>query len=98
MLESPGTSPTQAHADGRLLDHLGSAADLVGSRRFREAEVEILRGLSIAPADVRALKLLGLVRFKLGRLDEARAVCLEIAAALPRDAGIRLNLGLIALK
>ena len=87
-----------AASGGRLLDHLASAADMVGRRRFREAEVEVLRALSIVPSDLRALKLLALVRFKLGRLDEARAVCREIAATLPRDVGIRLKLGLIALK
>jgi uncharacterized protein (AIM24 family) len=85
-------------AERRFLEHLASAADLVAGRRFREAEVEVLRGLSIAASDVRALKLLALVRFKLGRLEEARAVCRELAATLPRDAGIRLKLGLIALK
>ncbi len=84
--------------DGRFLDHLSSAADMVTARRFREGEVEILRALSISPSDVRALKLLALVRFKLGRWEEARTVCRELASAMPRDAGIRLKLGLIALK
>ncbi|MEO7669113.1 MAG: AIM24 family protein, partial [Polyangia bacterium] len=63
-----------------------------------EAEVEVLRAMSIAPTDLRGLKLLALVRFKLGRLDEARSACRELAVALPHDAGIRLKLGLIALK
>jgi len=91
-------STSERGSDDRFLDHLASAADLVGERRFREAEVEVLRALSITPADLRGLKLLALVRFKLGRLDEARALCREIAAAAPRDAGVRLKLGLIALK
>jgi uncharacterized protein (AIM24 family) len=101
-VDSPPAAAAKANpvalSDGRLLDHLASAAAMVGGRRFREAEVEVLRGLSIVPSDLRALKLLALVRFKLGRLEEARAVCREIAATLPRDAGIRLKLGLIALK
>ncbi len=97
MSESP-SEVVAGIPDGKFLDRLGSAAEMVGAGRFREAEVEILRGLSIAPSDLRALKLLALVRFKLGRLDEARAVCREIAATLPRDPGIRLKLGLIALK
>ncbi|HEX2659368.1 MAG TPA: tetratricopeptide repeat protein [Polyangia bacterium] len=90
---TPGRVP-----DERFLDYLSSAADMVGGRRFREAEVEVLRALSITPSDLRALKLLTLVRFKLGRLDEARALCRELATTLPRDPGIRLKLGLIALK
>jgi len=95
-LQSPGV-PGRV-PDDRFLDHLSSAADMVGGRRFREAEVEVLRALSITPSDLRALKLLTLVRFKLGRLDEARALCRELAATLPADPGIRLKLGLIALK
>jgi uncharacterized protein (AIM24 family) len=101
MAESQGftSAPSNPGAtDGRFLDHLSSAAEMVGARRFREAEVEVLRGLSITPSDLRALKLLALVRFKLGRLEEARAVCREIVATVPRDAGVRLKLGLIALK
>lgn len=98
MTETPGASDSGRVPDDRFLDHLSSAADMVGGRRFREAEVEVLRALSITPSDLRGLKLLALVRFKLGRLEESRALCREIAAALPRDAGVRLKLGLIALK
>jgi len=63
-VESP-TTPGRV-PDERFLDYLSSAADMVGGRRFREAEVEVLRALSITPSDLRALKLLTLVRFKLG--------------------------------
>lgn len=98
MTDLQGTSDAERISDDRFLDHLSSAADMVGARRFREAEVEVLRALSITPSDLRGLKLLALVRFKLGRLEEARALCREIASALPRDAGVRLKLGLIALK
>ena len=97
--ELPATAaPGRARPDGRFLHHLTSAAALVTARRFGEAEQEVSRALSLAPGDVRALKLLALVRFKLGRLDEARAVCREITVTLPEDAGIRLKLGLIALR
>jgi uncharacterized protein (AIM24 family) len=85
-------------AEQRFLEHLTGAAELVSARRHREAEVEVLRALAIVPSDLRALKLLALVRFKLGRLEEARVVCREIAAASPRDPGIHLKLGLIALR
>jgi len=96
-LSGPTSVPSRV-SDDRFLDCMSSAADLVGGRRFREAEIEVLRALSIMPSDLRALKLLALVRFKLGRLDESRAICREIAARQPRDGGIRLKLGLIALK
>ncbi|HET6281506.1 MAG TPA: tetratricopeptide repeat protein [Polyangia bacterium] len=85
-------------ADQRFLSHLASAGEMVASHRFREAEVEILRALSGVPSDGRALNLLALVRFKQGRLEEARATYREITAANPDDATARLNLGLLALK
>ena len=58
----------------------------------------MLRAISSAPADLRALNLLALVRFKLGRLDEARATYREIATLAPNDPAVRRNLGLLALK
>jgi uncharacterized protein (AIM24 family) len=80
------------------LTHLASAGELVAAKRFGEAESEILRALSDAPKNVQALNLLALVRYKLGRLEEAHATYREIAGASPQDAHARRNLGLIALK
>jgi uncharacterized protein (AIM24 family) len=57
-----------------------------------------LRALSNAPRNVQALNLLALVRYKLGRLEEAHSTYREIAGASPQDAHARRNLGLIALK
>jgi hypothetical protein len=84
--------------DERFVAHLVTAGELVAASRFREAEVEVLRALSGLPADLRALNLLALVRFKLGRLEEARATYREVAAAAPNDAAARRSLGLLALK
>jgi uncharacterized protein (AIM24 family) len=84
--------------DERFVEHLATAGELVAASRFREAEVEVLRALSGLPADLRALNLLALVRFKLGRLEEARATYREIAGATPNDASVRRNLGLLSLK
>jgi hypothetical protein len=78
--------------------HLASAGELVASKRFGEAEGEILRALSASPADAKALTLLALVRYKLGRLEDAHATYRELANAAPHDAGARRNLGLLALK
>jgi len=80
------------------MNHLASAGELVAAKRFGEAEGEILRALSDAPRNVQALNLLALVRYKLGRLEEAHATYREIAGASPQDASARRNLGLIALK
>jgi tetratricopeptide (TPR) repeat protein len=84
--------------DERFLAHLVAAGELVAARRYRDAEVEVLRALSGMPSDLRALNLLALVRFKLGRLEEAHATYREIAAAASHDAAAHRNLGLIALK
>jgi hypothetical protein len=97
MVTAPG--PVMARAnDERFVEHLAMAGEHVAGGRFREAEVEVLRALSGLPADLRALNLLALVRFKLGRLEEARATYREIAGAAPNDASVRRNLGLLALK
>jgi tetratricopeptide (TPR) repeat protein len=78
--------------------HLASAGELVASKKFGEAEGEILRALSAVPADPKALTLLALVRFKLGRLEEAHATYREIAGVAPHDGGARRNMGLLSLK
>jgi uncharacterized protein (AIM24 family) len=97
MVTAPG--PVVARpGDERFVEHLAAAGELVAGGRFREAEVEVLRALSGLPADLRALNLLALVRFKLGRLEEARATYREIAGASPNDASARRNLGLLAIK
>src|SRR5262245_64168186 len=82
----------------KFLLQLRRAGDFVGARRLPEAELEILRALSLFPRDLRALKLLALVRFKLGRLAEAREVYRTALGVVPDDPAVRLNLGLIALK
>ncbi len=70
----------------------------MSAQRLPEAELELLRAQAEAPRDLRVLKLLALVRFKLGRLAEARQIYREAVQVAPEDAAIRLNLGLIALK
>ena len=77
---------------------LAAAGQLVAAKRFDEAEGEILRALSGAPKNVQALNLLALVRYKLGKLEDAHATYREIAGTAPQDAHARRNLGLIALK
>ena len=78
--------------------HLTSAGELVASKKFGEAEGELLRALSASPSDPKALTLLALVRFKLGRLEDAHATYRQIAGVAPHDAGARRNMGLLSLK
>jgi len=73
-------------------------SDLVSAQKLPEAEIELVEAQRLSPRDVRVLKLLALVRFKLGRLPEARQVYREALDIAPEEPTIRLNLGLIALK
>ncbi len=77
---------------------LRRTSELVSTQRLPEAEVELLAARDVAPSDLRVLKLLALVRFKLGRIGEARQVYQQAAEVAADDPTIRLNLGLIALK
>jgi tetratricopeptide (TPR) repeat protein len=92
---SAGPSATGA---GAAVAHLASAGELVAAKKFGEAEGEILRALSASPTDAKALTLLALVRYKLGRFEDAHATYRQIAGAAPHDADARRNLGLLALK
>ncbi len=87
-----------ARAEDTLLGQLRRTSELVAAQRLPEAELELLRAQAAAPHDLRVLKLLALVRFKLGRLAEARQIYRQAVDIAPEDAAIRLNLGLIALK
>ncbi|HEX7598148.1 MAG TPA: tetratricopeptide repeat protein [Polyangia bacterium] len=90
--------PAALHEDDALHGQLRRISELVVAQRLPEAELELLRAQADAPHDLRVLKLLALVRFKLGRLAEARQIYQEAVHIAPEDAAIRLNLGLIALK
>lgn len=81
-----------------LVARLRRTSELVTAQRLPEAESELLVAQGLSPRDLRVLKLLALVRFKLGRLAESRQVYREASEVAPDDPTIRLNLGLIALK
>jgi tetratricopeptide (TPR) repeat protein len=99
---NPGQSPDVVAAatpdDEALTGQLHRTSELVAAQRLPEAEALLVAARRSFPGDLRVLKLLALVRFKLGRLGDAREVYREAAAAASDDAAIRLNLGLIALK
>ena len=90
--------PGPMSASDRFRAHMRKANALVAERQLAEAEAEIVTALDAVPDDLRALKLLALVRFRLGRLAEAGAAYELVTRAAPDDAAARLNLGLIALK
>jgi uncharacterized protein (AIM24 family) len=81
-----------------LVGRLRKTSELVSAQHLPEAEAELLLAQGLAPRDLRVLKLLALVRFKLGRLADSRLVYREACQVAPEDPTVRLNLGLIALK
>lgn len=82
-----------AAAQGRL----ESAAAHVAADRLAEAEQQLSHILKAAPADALALNLLGTVRAKQGRLEEAEALFLRATRADRRFVGARMNLAYLYL-
>jgi hypothetical protein len=96
---SGGTPLSETSPDDKTLTaQLRRTSELISAQRLPEAENELLTAQRSSPRDLRVLKLLALVRFKLGRLAESRQVYREAAEVAPEDPAVRLNLGLIALK
>lgn len=85
-------------ADSNLLLHLTTAGDLLRKGQMAEAGAEIAAALRISPSDMRALNLLGLLRFQSGQVDEAYAVYSRLVSEHPADPALRLNLGLCELR
>jgi uncharacterized protein (AIM24 family) len=98
---APGANAALAETspeEQALLARLRHTSELVSDQRLPEAEAELLLAQHLSPRDLRVLKLLALVRFKLGHLSESRQVYREASEVAPEDPTVRLNLGLIALK
>jgi tetratricopeptide (TPR) repeat protein len=96
--EGAGAVVVGTAEDEAITAQLRRTSELVAAQKLPEAEALLVAARRGYAKDLRVLKLLALVRFKLGRWAEAREVYREAAGASPDDATIRLNLGLIALK
>ena len=98
-MSNENPSPIAAASEEQvLLAQLRHVSELITAQQLAEAEAELERAQKTSPRDLRVLKLLALVRFKLGHLAEARQVYREACEVAPEDPTVRLNLGLIALK
>jgi len=93
----PAVAESSPEAEA-LVSRLRRTSELVSAQRLVDAEEELVVAQQMAPRDLRVLKLLALVRFKLGRLEESRQVYREASGVAPEEPTVRLNLGLIALK
>lgn len=85
-------------ADTKLLSHLQMAGEFLRDGKTAEANQQIAHALRLAPKDVRALNLLGLLHFQKGRVDEAHTVYARLVTEHPGDMALRLNLGLCELR
>src|SRR5437764_10280184 len=71
FLSAPPSARAQGDAESASLER---AAALISSERIGEAEQELNSILKARPNDALAINLLGTVRAKQGRLDEAEAL------------------------
>lgn len=96
--DGAGAAAVGGAEDEAITAQLRRTSELVAAQKLSEAEALLVAARRGYPKDLRVLKLLALVRFKLGRLGDSREIYREAAATAPDDATVRLNLGLIALK
>lgn len=80
-----------AQAVGRA-EQLEQAASLIAGGRLAEAEGRLNQLLKVAPGEAAALNLLGAIRAKQGRLDEAAALFARAVRGDGRLTGARMNL------
>ncbi len=78
-----------------LISRLQRIAALISAQDLRRAEAELDAILKINKREAQALNLLGVVRAKQGRSDEAESLFKQSLAVAPRLTGAHLNLGLL---
>ncbi len=93
-LFSPAVATAQAND---RVEQLKRAASLVGSNRLAEAEQQLNQILKVAPQEPAALNLLGALRAKQGRLEEAESLFLRALRGDEKLAGARMNLAYLYL-
>jgi Flp pilus assembly protein TadD len=86
------SAATATRAQGGDSSALERAAALISGNRLAEAERQLSSVLKARPEDPLALNLLGAVRAKQGRLDEAEALFLRAVRADADFAGAHMNL------
>jgi len=86
----------RAQADDRV-EQLKRAASLVGSNRLDEAERQLNQILKESPEEATALNLLGALRAKQGRLEEAEALFTRALRGDARLVGAHMNLAYLHL-
>lgn len=85
-----------AQANDRV-EQLKRAASLIGGNQLAEAERQLNQILKVAPEEAAALNLLGALRAKQGRLEEAEALFLRAVRGDAKLTGARMNLAYLYL-
>jgi uncharacterized protein (AIM24 family) len=92
-----------AYADDETVDtdfvhHLVRGAELLQTGDAAVARGMLERALRLRPKNQRGQNLLALSYFKLGQFDRAEQIYRTLISDYPKDATLRLNLGLVHLK
>ncbi|HEY9404590.1 MAG TPA: tetratricopeptide repeat protein, partial [Pyrinomonadaceae bacterium] len=96
VLLAPAHAGAQEASNGRA-GQLERAASLIGSNQLAEAERQLNLVLKVAPEEAGALNLLGAIRAKQGKLDEAEALFSRAVESDKRLTGARMNLAYLFL-
>ena len=94
VLLTPAVAAAQANDRA---EQLKRAASLIGGNRLAEAERQLNQILKDSPEEATALNLLGALRAKQGRLDEAEALFTRAVRSDERIVGAHMNLAYLHL-
>jgi hypothetical protein len=93
-----GPGPDQARRQEDLNYYLEQGDEHLQHRRLEDARIALERAYQISPESPRTQNLLGLVYFKLGLLEAARALYDRLVIDHPVEAPLWVNLGLVLLR
>lgn len=86
-----------AQGANNRVERLERAATLIGSNQLAEAEQLLNQVLKVAPDEATALNLMGAIRAKQGRLDEAETLFSRAVRSDPQMTGAHMNLAYLYL-
>lgn len=90
------TPPTDGGEE--FLFHLAEAGDLLHAGQLEDAEPHLVEALRLSPKSDQARNMLGLLRFRLERFDEAESIFSELVTEYPDEPSLRLNRAMVLLK
>jgi Tfp pilus assembly protein PilF len=96
--QPPSAESGRDIADEDFLFHLYRGSELLQDDRVHEAKEELEHALTFQPRDAKGQDLLGVVYFRLGLYPRAIQIYETLRNQNPREASLRLNLGLCYLK